>query len=238
MSQNLDNPINILLEQILGSKEGDDRDLCVIYLRSTCQKHLFAEKRLKSLRKRIAEYKRNRRVKQYDTFTVTTWPVTLYIEMDFDHCVLSLRSSLDHLAQLINAIIPLKLSSRVTRGETHVTLKNVIGEIRKNNLLKNNECLSNLSSCLNSEMEKDWYRDLHDLRITMFHDKFDRFTRTSLETFERQLLDLKFLLPSGTAKSLVTEEERDITSYCESVIRKVEAVLKKTFDVLSKYLSK
>ena len=230
MSRDLDYPINILLEKIYERKHGADRDLCEIYLRSTCQKHLFAENRLRSLTKEVEGY--------IQTVKDNQVPGPLNIEMDFDHCVLSLRSSLEHLAQLINAIIPLNLSPKATKGETHVTLKNVIEEIRENDPLKNNECLSNLSSYLNSEMEKDWYRDLRDLRITMFHDKFDRLTRISTRTLERQLLDLKFLLPSGTAKSLETEEERNITSYCESVIRKVESVLKESFDLLSKYLSK
>ena len=238
MSKDLDDPINILLEQIWNSKQGADRELCVIYLRSACQKHLFAEKRLTSLRKRITEYKKKITVKQYDGFTATTRPVTLYVEMDFDHCISSLRSSLEHLAQLINAIIPLNLSPKVTKGETHVTLRNVIEEIKKRNLLKNNECLCDLSSYLDDEMGKDWYKDLHDLRITMFHDKFDRLNKISTRTLERQPLDFKFLLPSGIAKSLVTKEERNIISYCKSVISKVESVLKESFDALSSYLSK
>lgn len=229
MSQALGDIINTLLEQIWGSKEGAECDSCVIYLRSTCQKHLFAEERLKSLTKEIERY--------IQTVQDNQVPSSLNIEMEFDHCVLSLRSCLEHLAQLINAVIPLNLSPKATKGQTHVTLKNVIEEIRKNEILKNNEYLLSLSSYLNSETEKDWYRDLHDLRITMFHEKFDRFTRTSTRTLERQLRDLKFLLPSGIAKSLVTEEERNVTSYCQSVTRKVESVLKESFDLLSKYLS-
>jgi hypothetical protein len=175
-------------------------------------------------------------VKQHDGFTVTIWPVTLYIEIDFDHCISSLRSSLEHLAQLINAIIPLNLSPKVTRGETHVTLRNIVKEIKKNDLLKNNECLYSLLSYLEGEMGKDWYKDLHDLRITMFHDKFDPLPKTSIQTLEHQLLDFKFLLPPHTAKTLVTEEERNIVSYCERRIGEVEGVLKESFQILSKYL--
>jgi bacterioferritin (cytochrome b1) len=228
MSQDLDNIINTLWDQIRGIKKGDDCDLCEIYLRSTCQKHLFAEERLKSLTKEIERFIQTVRDKQELS--------SFNIEMDFDHCVLSLRSSLEHLAQLINAIIPLNLSPKFTRDETLVTLSNVTDEIKNNDLSKNNKCLCNLSSYLKLEMEKDWYKELHDLRITMFHDKFDRLPRTSLP-IPRYAPDLKFLLPSGTAKSLVTKEEREITSYCGSVIRKVEGVLKYSFDVLSKYLS-
>lgn len=230
MSQDLDDIINDLWTLIVHNREGADRYSCGIYLRSTCQKHLFAESRLESLAKYIEEY-----TQKWKSNEVLD---RLYIEMDFDHCILSLRSSLGHLAQLINAIIPLNLSPKVIKGETHVTLKNVIEKIEQNDLLKNNKCLTNLSSYLNSEMEKNWYRDLHNLRITMFHDKFDHLTRATSQTLDRQLLNLKFRLPSGTAKSLVTEEERDIISYCKDVIKKVESVLKESFDLLSKYLSK
>ena len=238
MSRDLDYPINILLEKIYERKQGADRDLCEIYLRSACQKPLFAEKRLRSLNRKTANYKQKYAVKQYDTFTLTTLPSTLGIEMDFDHCILSLRSSIEHLAQLINAIVPLTLSPKVTKGEAHVTLKNVIEEIKKNDLSKNDKSLSNLSLYLSGEIAKDWYKELHELRITMFHDKFDRLPRTSLETLEHQLLDLSFLLPNGTARSLKTEQERNIVSYCKSVISEVESVLKESFDALSKYLSK
>lgn len=229
MSQDLGDAINILLEQIWRSKEGADRGLCEIYLRSTCQKHLFAEKRLISLTNEIEKY--------IQTVQDNQVPSSLDIEMDFDHCVSSLRSCLEHLSQLINAVIPLNLSPKMTKGEMHATLKNVIEEIRKNDLLESNQCLSSLSSYLSSEMEKDWHKDLHNLRITMFHNRFDRLTRISTRTPQRQLLDLKFLLPSDTTKSLVTEEERNIASYCESIITKVEGVLKGSFDILSEYLS-
>lgn len=230
MSQDLDDIINALLSQIWDSKEGNERYLCEIYLQSTCQKHLFAEKRLESLVKHIEDY--TQRYKENEVLD------RLSIEMDFDHCVLSLRSSLEHLAQLINAIIPLNLSPKVTKGQISVSLKSIIEEMRKNELLKSNENVLNLSSYLQSEIEKDWYRALHDLRIEMFHEKFGRLTRTTLKTLEYQLKDLKFLLPNGTANSFVTEKERDITYFCESMIKEVERVIKESFSVLSMYLTK
>lgn len=230
MSQDLGDIINTLWCQIRDSKKIYDRELCVSYLRSTCQKHLFAEKRLESLKSRIEEYEQNvQDTGEHDPFC---------IEMDFDHCILSLRSSLEHLAQLINAIISLGLTPRVTEGMRHVTLKNVTEGIGNNDLLKNNEYLSSLSSYLRGEMEKDWYTDLHDLRITMFHDQFGRLPRTSTYTPKRKLLGVKFLLPNGTVKRLESEADRDITSYCEGVVRKVGSVLGKSFDLLSKYLTK
>ena len=228
MSEDLDDPINILLTQIWNSREGTDRELCVIYLRSTAQKHLFAEERFKSLSKEIERYIQAVRDNQVLS--------RLNIEMDFDHCVSSLRSSLEHLAQLINAITPIKLSPKITKGEVHVTLKNVINKLERNELTRNKRDLSSLAEYLNSVMKEVWYRYLPDLRITMFHNKFDHLVRTTTLTLQKELIDLKFLLPQNTAKSLVTEEERNIISYCEDNIRKVEHVLRKSFQALSEYL--
>ena len=141
MSQDLGDIINDLLGKILANKRGVECDLCVIYLRSTAQKHLFAEERLKALNRKIAGYRKKCEVNQYGGIT---WPATLYIEMDFDHCVLSLRSSLEHLAQLINTIVSLNLVAKRTKGEAHVTLGRVIKKIKENDLLRSNEHLSSL----------------------------------------------------------------------------------------------
>lgn len=229
MSEDLDDIINTLLEQIWDIKQGHDRDACQIYLRSTCQKLLFAEKRIESLNSEVERYIQTLRNKQIAS--------TLNIEMEFDHCVLSLRSCLEHLAQLINAIIPLNLAPRITKGKKPVTLSNVIDELPRNKLSKNSECLLKLSSYLRNEVEKPGYQVLHDLRITMFHDRFNYLPRTSLHRMNRELLELEFLLPDDMARSLVEEREKSITSYCESVIGTVEGVLKESFKALSKYLA-
>lgn len=234
MSRGLDNIINDLLVLIWNKKEGINRDSCMIYLRSICQKHLFAERRLATLQRKITNYKQKVEAKQHDGGI--TYPAMLNIEMDFDHCIVSLRSSLEHLAQLINAIVALGLSPKIIKGQTHVTLQNVAHEIENIGLSKSIMCLHKLSSFLKCEMNKEWYKELHDLRITMFHDMFPRFVRTSTQTVNHRLLDLKFLLPDGTAQSLVGEEKREITSYCRYVTSKVEDVLKESFGLLSEYL--
>jgi len=113
----------------------------------------------------------------------------------------------------------------------------VIEGIERNAVSKNNKYLCHLSSYLKSAVEKDWYKNLNHLRIEMSHIKFDRFSKTSLHTLDRQLIDLKFLLPQGVAESLKTEEERDIISYCKDTIVKVEGILKESFTALSNYLS-
>ena len=68
----------------------------------------------------------------------------LSIEMDFDHCILSLRSSLEHLAQLLNATIPLNLLPKGNASES-VNLRRVIDAIANNQQLKNIQYLNELS---------------------------------------------------------------------------------------------
>jgi len=229
--------INVLWSQIWGSMEGDDRYLCEIYLRSASQKHLFAERRLRSLKKKMTEYKRKCTVEKHDEFRATVYPDSLPIEMDFDHCILSLRSSLEHLAQLINAVIPLDLpAKRIKKYDKFVSITNVISEIERNEPLGKDPCLSKLSSYLGNVIQASWYKELHDLRIESFHIKSGRLARTSLLTLDRQLLEMTFLLPSGTASSAKTEKERNIVNYCQRRVEDIERVLKVSFELLSKYL--
>jgi len=229
MSKKLDNIINVLYSQIMGGMQSKYREQCEIYQRSACLKHLFAEKRLKSLAEHIEEY-----TQKWKSNEVLD---RLYIEMDFDHCILSLRSSLEHLAQLINAIIPLNLSPKVTKGQTHVTMQNVIEAIVSNNLLRNDKCLSELSLYLKTETDKDWYNELHALRIESFHQKSGRIPRSSIVTRNHDTIDLTFLLPNGTCSSLKTRTDRDIRNYCKNRVEDVEKVLNTSFNLLSRYLS-
>jgi len=228
MSQDFGDLVNDLWESILANRGGLERDTCIIYLRSSAQKLLFAEKRLESLTDQIKECaKRFEDKRELDLF---------YIEMNFDHCVSSLRSSLEHLAQLINAVIPLNLSPRFAGGETPVTLRNVIKEMQSNRLSISNETLACLSSFLISEIEKRWYKELNELRTEIFHEKFNRFAWTSLATLNRKLLDFKILVPNGTAKSLKTESEREVSYFCKNMVQNVDNVLRESFFALIKYL--
>jgi len=236
MSQDFNDIINTLWSQIWGSMEVDARHLCELYLRSACQKLLFAETRLRSLRGKIAYHKRRRTIVQREGYYEVNYPENkLSIEMDFDHCILSLRSSLEHLAQLVNAVIPLNLSPKGKASES-VSLKKVIEAIVENESLKSIPYLSKLSSYLQEEMESDWYRELHDLRIESFHVKSGRLPKTELMTLERELIELRFLLPQDTVNSLKTDEDRDILNYSKNRIKDVKKTLNASFHLLCKYM--
>jgi hypothetical protein len=236
VGQRFNNSIDDLLELIFQNKQGIDRDLCVAYLANTHKKLIFARKRIANLTKKVGTYKRRFIAGEYDCPLGTSWPDTLHIEIDFDHCISCLRSSLEHLAQLMNVVIPLNLPPRITKGEKHVTLRNVIEEIRNNPTLSRNEALSALSSYLNSETSKDWLIELQDLRITMYHDKSERLVHISTRNINRTPIDLRFLLPDGVAPSLKNELERDIIVYSRKAIKKVESILTVSFKKLSSYL--
>jgi len=149
---------------------------------------------------------------------------------------LSLRSSLEHLAQLINAIIPLNLSPKGKASES-VNLKRVICLIANNPSMKSISCLDKLSLNLEKEMQSNWYRELHDLRIESFHVKSGRLPQTKHMTLKRELIDLKFLLPDGTVNSLKTENDRNILNYCASRVKDVLRTLNDSFHLLSNYMS-
>ena len=237
MSKDFDDIINVLWSQMMGSMEGDGRYLCGIYLRSACQKLLFAETRLRNLRGKVSYYKRGRTVVQREGYYEVNYPQNrLSIEMDFDHCILSLRSSLEHLAQLVNAIIPLDLPPKGKASES-VSLKRVIHAIANNEALKSTPYLPELASNLQEEMESDWYKELHDLRIESFHVKSGYLPKTELMTRKRELKDLSFLLPQGTVSSLKTENDRDIRNYCKNRVKDVKRTLHTSFRLLSNYMS-
>lgn len=237
MSQEFDDIINTLLSQIWDITEVGTRHLCELYLRSSCQKLLFAETRLRSLRGKVAYHKRGRKVVHREGYYEVNYPQNvLSIEMDFDHCILSLRSSLEHLAQLVNAIVPLNLLPKGKVSES-VNLRRVIGTIADTQQLKNIQYLSELSSKLRRVSESNWYKELHDLRIESFHVKSGHLPKTELTTLNRDLIDLKFLLPDGTVNSLKTEEDRDILYYCKNRVKDVERTLNTSFHLLSNYMS-
>ncbi len=237
MSEAFDDIINTLWSQIWGIAEVGARHLCELYLRSSCQKHLFAETRLRSLRSKVAYHKRGRTVVHREGYYEINYPQnTLSIEMDFDHCILSLRSSLEHLAQLVNAIIPLSLPPKGKASES-VNLRRVIDAIASNQQLKSIPYLNELSCNLKRVTESNWYKELHDLRIESFHVKSGRLPRTELTTLKRDLIDLKFLLPDGTVSSLKTEKDRDILNYCRSRVKDIEKTLNTSFHLLSDYMS-
>jgi hypothetical protein len=237
MSREFDDIINTLLSQIWDIEEVDARHLCELYLRSSCQKHLFAETRVRSLRRKVAYHKRGRKVVHREGHYEVNYPQNvLSIEMDFDHCILSLRSSLEHLAQLVNAIVPLNLPPKGKASES-VNLRRVIDTIAENHQWENIPYLNELSSKLKRVLGSNWYKELHDLRIESFHVKSGRLPKTALMTQSRDLIKLTFLLPDGTVNSLKTEKDRDILNYCRNRVKDVEKTLNTSFHLLSDYMS-
>jgi len=226
MSEKLDDIVNDLVYQVISATGSYE------YLDSTCQKHLFAERRLITLKRKITNYKRRIGFRN----SITSFPDTLSIEMDFDHCISSLRSSLEHLAQLINSVVQLDLKS-TGYGKDTVSLQNVINTIDDKLDFKNNQNLSELSRFLENEINKDWYKDLHKLRIEMYHHKSrDILNHASPRTDPNKMEEL-FLIPQEVVISAKTKKDREICYFCQNRINDIENVLYNSFYLISNYLS-
>ena len=226
MSKRLDDIVNDLLYQVFSATGTYE------YLDSVCQKHLFAEERLTTLKRKITNYKRRIEYRNY----ITSFPDTTSIEMDLDHCISSLRSSLEHLSQLINSVAQLDLQP-TGYDKDAVSLRNVIKAIDCKPKFKNNQNLSKLSLLLRNEMGKDWYKDLHKLRIEMYHHKSrDILDHASPRTDPDQMDEL-FLIPQEVVISAKTKKEREICYFCQNMINNIEDVLYNSFHLISKYLS-
>jgi hypothetical protein len=228
MSTDLDDCINILDGYILSGKQVSDKDTCRGYFRSTCKKHLFSEKRFEKLINEIKSYKMI-----YEQHQI---PGRFNIEMEFDHCILSLRSCLDHLAQLINLIAHLGLTPRTKTGKTPVSIRYVISAINNNTQFCNNKHLSEISTLLNEMLKANWYKNLHSTRIELFHVSSDRLTRKVILDKNGKLTDLYFYFTSIVPGSPLTGKEMEVTSFCSNVISEVELILKSSFELLSNYL--
>jgi hypothetical protein len=222
MSKRLDNIVSNLVYQVIRATGSYD------YLDSTCQKHLFAERRLITLRRKITSYKRRIEFRN----GTTSFPSPLSVEMDLDHCISSLRSSLEHLAQIINSVAPLSLQP-TGLGKDTVSLQNVVNAINNNSKFKNNQYLSKLSDFLRNEMNKDWYKELHKFRIEMYHHKSPDILNPRTEPNQ---MDELFLIPQDVAISAKTKKDREICSFCQNRVNDIEDVLYNSFCLISKYL--
>ncbi len=223
MSERLNDITSDLVYQVFSATDTYD------YLDSTCQKHLFAERRLITLKRKITEYKKRIEYRN----GITSFPSPLSIEMDLDHCISSLRSSLEHLAQLINSVVQLGLQS-TGYGIDTVSLQNIVNAIDDNSKFKNNPYLSKLSSFLRNEMGQDWYKELHKLRIEMYHHKSQDILNHRTDTNK---LDELFLIPQDVFTGVKTKKDREICFYCQNRLNDIENVLYNSFCLLSKYLS-
>jgi hypothetical protein len=197
---------------------------CEIYLRSAAQKHLFAEKRAEQLHSDITEFKASTSIRE----TIGT----LHIEMNFEHGVSSLRSSIEHLAQLINGVANLGLAQTRRQGSNIIDIYKV-----RDILLKSPDGnLRKLGGLLMSMTGSSWYTDLHDLRIELYHHQFQRFPRAHAVDMSRSSQNVEFLLPSGTAPSISDSKERQIDVYLDRQVENVRAVLEESFKLLIEYL--
>jgi hypothetical protein len=229
MSGRLENAEYDLMSRI--GPTSDDYD----YLRSASLKYRYAEKRLISLRRKIANYKR--KVEVWDGGSVIRFPDALPIEMDLDHCIASLRSSIEHLAQLINSVVKLGLKP-VGYGKGIVSPQTVVDAINSSTGLKRDKYLSRLSSFLGNEIHKDWYKELHRFRIEMYHHK----SREILDhasvgpSLVPNWMDELFVIPLDVAISAKTRRDREVCNFCQNKLNDVENVLYNSFYLLSKYL--
>lgn len=201
------------------------------YLDSACSKLIYAEKRLITLKTKVTRYKRKIDYKNGDASLADTTT----IEMDLDHCLISLRSSLEHLAQLINSVIPLNLATRRTSGQMYVTLERVIEKIISNPKYKKDSPLYKLYSFLEKVIQSDWYQDLNSLRIETYHHKNQDILIPLAASYYK--LDELFLLPQEVFINPKNNKEREIIYYVQNRIKDIEDVLYNCSRILKQYLS-
>jgi hypothetical protein len=211
----------------MGVMQGDDSELCADYLRVACQKCLFAQERLKSLLKNVDEYK-----KRLDRREILN---SLYLAMDYDHLLISLRSSLEHLSKLINAVISQSSSNRSLLYQEIDNLRSTASVLKENAELPKDSSLHKLSGYLSERINQAWYKELMEPGMVISHDKFRKFPKVSAFDIRQHLLDFSFLLP--TMEEVGGAGEAGIVGYCRELIEEVEGTLKGSFVLLDDHLS-
>lgn len=232
MSGRLDEAEYDLLSQL--TPGSDDYD----YLNSASLKYRYAERRLNSLRRKITNYKK--RVKVRAGGSVIMFPDTLPIEMDLDHCIASLRSSMEHLAQLINSVVKLGLKPMRNGKGILVSPQNVVNAMNGNPELRKDQHLSKLSSFLGSEIHKGWHKELNRFRIEMYHHKSIEILAdaSASPSLVPNWMNELFVIPPDFATSAKTSRDREICNFCQNKVNDIENVLYSSFRLLSKYLSR
>ena len=188
-----------------------------IYLRSINQKRLFSRKRLMLLKKAIAKYNQKQTISTKKGSFQMRKTTSFSMEIEFDHFVVSLRSYIEHLMQLINSIADLGLNPISYKRDDRVDIDNVITLSKKSN----NTIINRLGNYLVKEKKKDWYKTLHKLRIEIYHNKFEKF----LTLGEQVSLEL----PDNT--------EVDLITYCNSAMYNVERILSYSAKSLVEFLN-
>ena len=189
-----------------------------IYLRSINQKRLFARKRTAYVKRVIVKYNQKEKVPVKGDYTLTVRKATSFdIEIEFDHSIVSSQSCIEHLMQLINYVAGLGLAPTSYNRADRVDIDNVIRGLKSSN----NTVLKRLGDYLHKEKQKDWYKTLHQLRIEMYHNKFERFINEGEQ--------IKIGFPNGQEVNLIT--------YCNTVINNLERILAYSMQSLITFLN-
>lgn len=234
-SARLEDTIAKCFKTVRGCRTGFDLVHCFEYLTSIRLKHKFARSRLATLKRKKAHYMKTRIEEFSAKVTKTTWPDNYSVLMEFDHCIISLRSSVEHLLQLVNVVAELELVPKRSRGkEAAVGISVVIAAMDKNRLFDQCDVLRELRENIRSLKSQPWYDHLHRLRIEQFHDKFTYPSLVEHRSSDKKLTDIGWYIPRETDGG---RTHVDIIDYCEEQVTNVEDVLVKNLGLLIRYLA-
>jgi len=211
----------------MGAMQGDDGELCAYYLRTSYQKCMFAEERVKSLAVLVDEYK-----KKLDRREILD---SLLLAMDYDHLLVSLRSALESLAKLIGFTLSSNSPDILMIHQQNYDLGEVVSILKNNTSSSENKHTIKLLSFLDENVGQNWYKELVEPGLVISHDKFRPYPRVSPRDIGQQLLDFRFLLPDTLENE--REGQGSIITHCTSLIEKVEDVLKESCLLIEEYLA-
>lgn len=233
MNKNFESEIIDFIKNVRKYKTGHELNQYFDYLGSIRLKYKFAKSRLIKMKRGETCYKKKRLEEHGEGYIKTTWPDNYAILMEFDHCVISLRSLLEHLLQLINLAIPLGLSPRQKQNIPSVSIGAILVKMNGSERCQNNAVLNELKRNIQELRDQYWYDHLNELRVEQYHNKFIRPSLNEHRSQSRELSDVSLLIPC-------VKESRnhvDIATYCEDRIDDVENVLSTSLVLLMRYLS-
>lgn len=237
-SRRLEDTIATCFKTARKCRKGFDLGYCLEYLAGIRLKHKFAKRRLAMLKSKKTYYKKRRIEEFSDKVSKTTWPDNYSVLMEFDQCIISLRSLVEHLLQLVNVVIPLGLAAKRFGGkEAAVEISAVIAEMDKNRLFDQSDVLRELHENIKSLKSQPWYDHLHRLRIEQFHNKFTYPSLVEHRSSDRELTDISWLINDIRRDRATGRTHVDIIGYCEEQVRNVEEMLIKNLALLNGYLA-
>ena len=170
------------------------------------------------IKRAIAKYNKKEKVSVKGGYTLTVRKATSFdVEIEFDHFIVSSRSCIEHLMQLINCVAGLNLAPTSYNRIDKVDIDNVIHGLKN----RNNAVLDRLGNYLCKEKQRDWYKTLHKLRIEMYHNKFERFISHGQQ--------VKINFPNGHVEDLIT--------YSNTVVNNLERILAYSMQSLVTFLN-